>query len=87
MLRLSHFEVPVGKVPPGGSALTGRLSPCPEIMEPRTSRTNAGARDETGGRMLKVLEAYSGTRTSCRLARVASTAAKFFCTTASPSFP
>src|SRR5579859_4695584 len=87
MLRLSHFEVPVGNVPSGGRALTGKPSPCPEIIAARTSRTNEGAREETGGRILKLLEACFGTCTSWRLARVASTAAKFLCTTASPSFP
>ena len=53
-----------------GMALTGRLSPSKEMMEPSTSRTNSGASAGTAGRRLKVLVTVAGTFTSCRLARV-----------------
>src|SRR5262249_52774491 len=43
MLRFSNCAVPVGNVPSQGRALTGRLSPQPAMMGPRTSRTNGGA--------------------------------------------
>ena len=36
MFRFSHLAVPVGKVPSGGSALTGSASPVPAMISPRT---------------------------------------------------
>ena len=52
-----------------------------------TSRTNVGTLAGTGGRTSNVDVTVSGTFTSDRCASAASTAAKFFRTTASPRRP
>ena len=43
MLRFSHFVVPVGQVPSGGNAETGKLSPTPANMAAVTVLTKSGA--------------------------------------------
>src|SRR5208337_401314 len=87
MLRFSHMAVPVGKVPSMGIALTGSESPFPVTIVPKTSRTNFGACGDTAGSMSKSAVTLAGTFTSCMCASAASTAALFFCTTASPRLP
>ena len=41
-MRFSHWVVPVGYVPSTGKALTGRLSPSPAIIVPRTFANELG---------------------------------------------
>src|ERR1700729_2701737 len=60
IFRFSHCEVPVGKVPPGGNALTGSRSPRPAAISPRTLYTNAGAPSGSIGKMSNVAHAFSG---------------------------
>ena len=80
--------VPVGQVPSTGNALTGSRSPLPAIITAVTCCTKSGAcvGDDRRPRCASTV-AVAGTGTSCRCASVASTAAKFCCTTSSPCLP
>ena len=88
MLRFSHCVVPVGKVPSSGMALTGRSSPSPAIMRAVNFCTKSGASAGDGGPHIEV---GGGFRRDLHFEQVAQrgivTAAKFFCTTASPRLP
>ena len=84
MFRFSHFAVPVGHVPSGGNALTGRRSPLPARRTPETRWTKSGASVETAGGMCRCVVTDAGTFTSLRPAAAPSTAAKFFWRTSSP---
>ena len=87
MLRFSHCVVPVGKVPSRGMALTGRSSPSPAIMRAGELLHEIGRAAGTGGRKSKVVVASAGLSLHAEWQSAASTAAKFFCTTASPRLP
>ena len=81
MPRFSHCDVPLGKVPSTGNALTGRSSPRPASIADTTSLTNGGAPAATIGSRRLVPDALAGTGTSSSAASVRSTASKFFFTT------
>jgi hypothetical protein len=66
MLRFSQRVVPLGKVPSGGRALTGRESPAPAIIRAVSRWTSSGASLGTGGRRSNELVTRSGTATSWR---------------------
>ncbi len=54
ILRFSQRVVPIGQVPSGGSAETGRASPSPASIAAVTVFTKSGAASETtGGRLVK----------------------------------
>ena len=85
MLRFSQRAVPTGQVPSQGRALTGRASPRRSSIGPITSRTKSGAplsrssRNGSGPEPSRLVQSR-GTRCS----RLASRAARFIATTASP---
>ncbi|SAJ33950.1 Uncharacterised protein [Enterobacter cloacae] len=66
MLRFSQRVVPIGQVPSGGSAETGRVSPSPASIAAVTVLTKSGAAsDTTGGRFgLLALTGCNGTANS-----------------------
>ena len=66
MFRFSHWAVPVGNVPSGGSALTGSESPLPAMIGAVIFWTNSGASAGTGESMSNPLDTWSGTLTSRR---------------------
>ncbi|OIQ65398.1 hypothetical protein GALL_530430 [mine drainage metagenome] len=74
MFRFSHWVVPRGQVPSTGKALTGSRSPLPSIITAVTRLTKSGASSATMGGRLRAEVAAAGTFTSCRWARVSSTA-------------
>ena len=73
-----------GKVPSAGMRLTGISSPRPTSIIDVTRLTKSGALATTIGGLSFGFVAVAGTLTSNSRASVASTAAKFFATTASP---
>ena len=87
-LRFSQREVPVGQVPSGGNALTGRSSPRPESMTAVMLRTKSGASSGTGsGRRRVEVAPAAGSGTSWRDSSARSTAAVLLRTTSSPCRP
>src|SRR5215813_7773804 len=87
MFRFSHVIVPVGQVPSTGKALTGNRSPWLASITAVTRLTKSGAFSAiSGGRFFAPFIAGMGS-SKCRLARAASTAAKFLRTTSAPFFP
>ena len=85
--RFSHWAVAVGHVPSTGKAETGSRSPLPAIITAVTRFTNSGAFSAISGGRFRVEVADAGSFTSCRLASVSSTAAKFRRTTSAPFLP
>ena len=87
MLRFSHCVVPVGKVAVHGHGADGEIVAFEGQHGADHIRTKSGASAGTIGRRVIVEVAFSGTLTSNRFSMVASTAAKFCFTTASPRLP
>ena len=85
--RFSQRAVAVGKVPSTGIALTGRPSPSPAKIGPRTSRTKSGASVEMAGAVGSERAAAAGLFTSWRCLRLSSTARRFFWTSSSLLWP
>jgi hypothetical protein len=77
MLRFSHCAVPVGKVPSGGMALTGSSRRGPDHQAEHVA-DEGGSVGGTGDDVERCRDLGGGNSTSCRWARAASTAAKFF---------
>ena len=92
MVRFSTFDVPVGKVPSGGRALTGRRSPSPTSMRAvtRSMKSPWGSEPEptgTAGRRVEVEVTDVPIGTRCRCASVVSTTATLRSTTSEPRLP
>ena len=84
MLRFSHRVVPIGQVPSGGRAETGRASPSPASIAAVTVLTKSGAAsDTTGGRF--GLAAFTGcSATSNRDSRASASACQLRSTSSCP---